>query len=95
MEDASNRVLERHSVHTLVLEHQKKVDQISGTCRAATFVGTRVGVQLFGDLPLQRNQQHLDRGKTDYAQESWWSLGGLSIPRIGDADTDVYRERLE
>jgi hypothetical protein len=49
IEDAANRGLERHSVYTLVLEDQKKVDEISGSRRAATLVGTRVGVQLFGD----------------------------------------------
>jgi hypothetical protein len=77
-----------------MLEDQKKVDEISGSRRAATPVGTRVGVQLLGDLPLQRHEQHLDRFETKCTQEPW-SPAGLSIPWIGYADTDVYLERLE
>src|ERR1700720_535784 len=94
IEDAANRGLERHSVYTLVLEDQKKVDQISGSRRATALVGTPAGVQLFGDVPLQRHEQYLDRIKPKCAQEPW-PPSGLSVPRIGYVDTDVHLKQLE
>lgn len=93
-EDAANRLLKGHGVHTLLLEDQHEVHEIPAASRAATLVRAREGMQLFGDLPLQRHQQYLDRLETKSAQEPWPSAG-LSIPWIGHTDADVYLDRLE
>jgi hypothetical protein len=51
-------------------------------------------MQLLRNLALQRDEKHLNGVEADCSQESR-SPGALSIPRIGDADTDVDLKRLE
>ncbi|OFW03363.1 MAG: hypothetical protein A3H96_26135 [Acidobacteria bacterium RIFCSPLOWO2_02_FULL_67_36] len=77
-----------------MLEYQHKIHEISAASRAATLVRAREGMQLLRNLALQRNEKHLDGAEAECRQESR-SPGALSIPWIGDADTDVDLKRLE
>ena len=94
LENAPSGLLQQHLVHTSMLMDEQKIDEVSGPRRAATLVGPRVGVQLLGDLPLQRHQQDLDRAEPEFGQKSW-SARGLSIPTIGRGNGDVHLEWLE
>jgi hypothetical protein len=94
MEDALDSLLQQTDVDTLMLPDEQKIDEISRSRGAAALVRSRAGVQLLGDLPLQRNQPDLERVESELGQESR-PPQGLSIPGIRWGDRDIHLEWLE
>jgi hypothetical protein len=60
MEDALDSLLQQPDVDTLMLVDEQQIHEISRSSGAAALVRSRAGMQLLGDLPLQRNHQDLE-----------------------------------
>jgi len=77
-----------------VRANKEEVHEVCGSCGSSASVGSRVRVQLLGNLPFQRDQQEPERVEAQSGQESWPPLQ-FGIPGIRWRERDVDLDRLE
>jgi len=88
-EDGFDLATQGRSVEALQLSDQRQVDEILGAgARAPALVATRVGVELFGDLQLQRDGVDLDRNYVREPEEVA-GLENLRGQRVIGSEADI------
>lgn len=77
-----------------MLMNEQKIDKVSASRRSTALVGSRVRVQLLGNLTLDWNDRHMDRPETELSEKAW-TLRRLRVPRVRSCCGHVYLQRLE
>src|SRR5690606_3677558 len=89
LKDALDGAPKPNGIDLFMLPNEQKIDKISAPRRPTALVGSRVRVQLLGNLTLDWNDRHIDRPETELSEKAG-TLRRLRIPRVRSGCGHVY-----